>query len=271
MRLTAATLVCLLSAATTAAWVSQPTTLMRRLTTVSRAAEAAETAEAAATTEEEIPTLDGRKINGVVAPLNNFLLISRSDAVEATDGGIFLTGKAKIRKYQGPVVSVGPGRTHPDSGLVFDMPVKVGDGVVYGKFDGVEVDISGTPHTLIRDDDILVTYTPSDGVRAGDQVLTLANVHVLRDNLLIFCDEKLEVETEGGILLAKSSNKSESRPSTGLVQKVGPGKMAADGSLMAMDLAVGDMVKFRDYAVHEVEIDGKDYSVVKMADVLAKF
>jgi chaperonin GroES len=264
MRVTVATLASLLLAVlpTSGAWVSsRPTS--------STARPSSSTARAAAASAD-ISTLDGRKIKGSVAPLNNFLLVAQSDAVDATEGGILLTGKAKIRKYQGPVVRAGPGRTHPLSGRVDKMPVAVGDGVVYGKFDGVEVDLSGVPHTLIRDEDILVTYTIPTSDANADDALRLETVNVIRDNLLIFCDEKLEQETEGGILLAKSSA-TESRPSTGEIVKVGPGKMAADGSLMAMDLQVGDMVKFRDYAVHEVEIDGKDYSVVKMADVLAKF
>ena len=206
-------------------------------------------------------TLDGRKIKGQVKPLNNFLLLKCADAAEETDGGILLTGKAKIQKYEGQVVSTGPGRTHPDSGLVFDMPVQAGESVVYGKFDGVELDLSGEKHILIRDDDILVKYT-------GD-ALTLDSVSVCRDNVLVFVD-KSEQETEGGILIAKSS-KSENRPSTGQVLKVGPGKMASNGELMTMDLEPGDMVKFRDFAGNEVEIEGKDYSVVKMSDVVAKF
>ena len=41
---------------------------------------------------------------------------------------------------------------------VFDMPVSPGDGVLYGQFDGTEIDLDGVKHTLIRDDDILVKY-----------------------------------------------------------------------------------------------------------------
>eukprot|EP00977_Amphora_coffeiformis_P027732 scaffold34638_cov161-Amphora_coffeaeformis.AAC.3 len=215
----------------------------------------------ASTTALAAATLDGRKIAGEVKPLNNFLLLKCADVEDQTDGGILLTGKAKIKKYEGLVVSVGPGKTHPDSGLVFDMPVSAGESVVYGRYDGVEMDLSGEKHILIRDDDILVKYT-------GDK-LTLDAVDVTHDNVLVFVD-KSEKETEGGILIAKSS-KSENRPSTGQVIKVGPGKMASNGELMKMDLQPGDMVKFRDFAGNEVEIEGKDYSVVKMADVVAKF
>ena len=72
-------------------------------------------------------TLDGRKIKGEIQPLNNFVLVKTADAIESTEGGILLTGKAKLVKTQGTVVALGPGRTHPDSGLVFEMPVAKGE------------------------------------------------------------------------------------------------------------------------------------------------
>lgn len=206
-------------------------------------------------------TLDGRKIAGDIKPLNNFLLIKIAEAIDKTEGGILLTGKAKVKKTEGIVVAVGPGKTHQDSGIVFEMPVEEGEGVVYGKFDGTEIDLNGDKHTLIRDDDILVKFK-------GD-ALTMETVETVRDCVLVHVETN-ESESEGGILLAKSSTK-ENRPSTGEVVKVGPGRMASDGSVMDMDVAVGDMVKFRDFAGMEVEIDEKEYSVVRMADILAKF
>lgn len=206
-------------------------------------------------------TLEGRKIEGDVVPLNNFLLVKIADVKDTTEGGILLTGKAKIQKTQGTVVAVGPGRTHQDSGVVFDMPVNVGDSVVYGKYDGTEIDIDGAKHTLIRDDDILIKFT-------GDE-LDLDTADVVRDNVLVYVEKK-EKETDGGILIAQSS-RTENRPSTGTVMKVGPGKMASNGELMTMDVQPEDMIKFRDFAGNEVDINDEEYSVVKMSDILAKF
>jgi chaperonin GroES len=206
-------------------------------------------------------TLEGRIIKGELKPINNFLLVKIAEAKEQTEGGILLAGKAKIKKTEGTVVSVGPGKTHQESGIVFDMPVVPGEGVVYGKYDGTVVDYDGERHTLIRDDDILVKFTGGE--------LTLDSVDVVRDAVLVSVNTK-EEETSGGILIAKSSSK-DSKPSTGEVVKVGPGRMASNGTLMTMDVAVGDMVKFRDFAGNEVTIEGQDYSVVRMADILAKF
>jgi len=205
--------------------------------------------------------LDGRTIQGEIAPLNNFLLVKIADVQDQTEGGIILTGKAKQKKTEGRVVQVGPGRTHQDTGLVFDMPVAAGEGVVYGKYDGTEIDIDGSKHILIRDDDILVKFTGDD--------LTIDSVDVTADNVLVYVEKK-EDATEGGILIAASS-KTQNRPSTGKVVKVVPGRMAANGELMPMEVEEGDMVKFRDFAGNEVQIAGEEYSVVRMKDILAKF
>mmetsp|Transcript_15625 Transcript_15625/g.45103 ORF Transcript_15625/g.45103 Transcript_15625/m.45103 type:complete len:241 (-) Transcript_15625:107-829(-) len=205
--------------------------------------------------------IDGRTVEGELKPANNFILVKKVGALDQTEGGILLTGKAKVEKSEGTVVSVGPGKTHPETGAVFDMPVSPGEGVVFGKYDGTELDIDGVKHTLIRDDDVLVKYT-------GD-TLTLDSCDVVRDAVLVYVETK-ETSTEGGILIAKSS-KSDKKPSTGKVVKVGPGRFATNGDKMEMEVKEGDYVKFRDFAGNEVEIDGEEYSVVRMMDILARF
>jgi len=141
------------------------------------------------------------------------------------------------------------------------MAVTNGEGVVYGKYDGTEIEFNGSKHTLIRDDDVLVKY-------AGDE-LSLETADVISDNVLVAVSDEEEQATAGGLLIASTSSKK--RPSTGTVVKVGPGRMASNGALMEMDITSGDMVKFRDFAGNEVKIDGKEYSVVRMVDILAKF
>ena len=169
--------------------------------------------------------------------------------------------KAKIVKTEGLVVDVGPGKQHADSGILFPMPVEKGDNVIYGKYDGTEVSIDGETHSLIRDDDILVKFN-------GD-ALTEESVEVVNDGILVFVETK-QMETSGGLLLGSSSS-SENRPSTGVVTKVGPGRMIASGEMSPMNVEIGDRVKFMDFAGNEVKIGDKEYSVVKMGEVLAKF
>ena len=169
--------------------------------------------------------------------------------------------KAKIKKTQGKVISVGPGKSHPDSGKLFPMPVTSGDNVVYGQYDGTEVKIDGVSHSLIRDDDILVKYT-------GDE-LTVDSVDVVNDGILVFVETR-ETSTSSGLILSTGGDDNK-RPSTGEVVKVGPGRMGSSGDLLPMNVSVGDQVKFMDFAGNEVKIGDKEYSVVKMPEVLAKF
>ena len=58
--------------------------------------------------------------------------------------------------------------------------------------------------------------------------------------------------------------------STGTVVKVLPGKMAGDGSILPVTVDEGDNVKFRDYAGNEIEIGDREFSVVRVADIMAK-
>jgi chaperonin GroES len=198
---------------------------------------------------------------GAVVPTNNFILVKIAAAVEETEGGILLTGKAKLTKTEGVVMATGPGKTHPDTGALFEMPMNVGDNVVYGEFDGTEIDIDGEKHTLIRDDDVLVKFS-------GD-ALSMESCDVLRDSVLVYVETK-ETSTEGGILLAQLSS-TQDRPSTGKVVKVGPGRFATNGERMPMEIDEGDFIKFRDYAGKEVDIEGEEYTVVSALDILAKF
>jgi len=205
--------------------------------------------------------LEGRKFGGEIKPLSEFILVKIVGKKEASDGGILLTGAAKEEKTRGQVVAVGPGKTHKETGRLIEIPVKPGDGVLYGKYDGTEININGEPHMLIRDNNVMITYSGEN--------LTLDSVDVVRDCVLVQIDDD-EQSTAGGLILATSSS-DENRPSTGTVMKVGGGTMAGDGTLLPMKVSVGEKVKFMDFAGNEVEIEGEEYSVVKMAEIVAKF
>eukprot|EP00588_Corethron_pennatum_P005269 CAMPEP_0194300820 /NCGR_PEP_ID=MMETSP0169-20130528/61467_1 /TAXON_ID=218684 /ORGANISM="Corethron pennatum, Strain L29A3" /LENGTH=257 /DNA_ID=CAMNT_0039051029 /DNA_START=572 /DNA_END=1345 /DNA_ORIENTATION=- len=205
-------------------------------------------------------TVEGRTIVGTATPMSNFVLIRVDKTPEQTEGGIILSKSAKKKATTGTVISIGPGETHQDTGVVIPMPVAAGDKVQYGEYDGTEIDIDGEKHTLIRNSDVLVKYS-------GESP-TLADVQVTGDSLLVLPRE--EEETTGGLLIAATSRKA-NKPSTGTVVKVGPGKTAGTGEFLPIDVAEGDMVKYRDFAGTDINIEGQDYAVVKYTDCLAKF
>lgn len=212
-------------------------------------------------------TLEGWKIDGVLKPTNNFILVKTAGIQDKTEGGILLAKGAKIKKTEGTVISAGPGNYHQDTGIPYPMPVTPGDGVVYGQYDGLEVNIDGDVHSLIRDSDVLIKFR--EGGEGEDEGLTLDGVETINDGVLVRVETK-ETETSTGLLLGVGGDEN-GRPSTGVVVKVGPGRMKADGELMPMGVEEGDEVKFRDFAGNEVKIGKEEYSLVTMPDILAKF
>lgn len=101
------------------------------------------------------------------------------------------------------------------------MPVHVepGQNVIYGQYDGTEIQYNNHPHTLIRSDDVLVYFS-------GDEI-TQENVKVEGDKMLVKVDTK-ESETSGGLLIAATSQKAD-RPSIGEVIAIGAGRPAMNG------------------------------------------
>lgn len=209
-------------------------------------------------------TLEGWKVQGDLRPVNDYILVKVADVQNKTDGGVLLSVKATIKKNQGIVVSMGPGKYNKDSGILHPMPVVAGEEVMYGKYDGTELLIDGIQHNLIRDENILVKFNAPNGK------VTLNNVQAFHDSVLIEMED-VDFCTSSGLIMTGTSSTNDTWPSTGVVRKIGPGRMAENGNMMAMVLKEGDMVKFRYYGGTDIKIDSLEYVVVPMYDILAKF
>jgi chaperonin GroES len=86
-------------------------------------------------------------------PLADRVIVKPSQADEMTKGGLFVPDTAKEKPVWGEVVAVGPGRTTED-GKHIPMEVKKGDKVLYGKYSGTEVTVSGEEFLIMRESDI---------------------------------------------------------------------------------------------------------------------
>jgi chaperonin GroES len=91
------------------------------------------------------------KIN--LNPLADRVVIQPQEAEEKTSGGIILPDTAKEKPVEGTVIATGPGKV-ADSGELVKMAVKTGDKVLYGKYSGTEVTISGEEYLIMRESDI---------------------------------------------------------------------------------------------------------------------
>ena len=88
----------------------------------------------------------------------------------------------------------------------------------------------------------------------------------LGDRIVIKPIEREEV-TKGGIILPDTAKE---KPQEGEIIAVGPGKLADDGTRIAMDVKVGDKVIYSKYAGSEVEIDNEKLLIIHESDIMAK-
>jgi chaperonin GroES len=81
--------------------------------------------------------------------------------------------------------------------------------------------------------------------------------------------EPMEAEemTAGGIVLPDAAQE---KPQRGSVVAIGPGKLLDSGQRATLAVSVGDQVIFGKYAGSEVEVDGRDYKIMRENDILAK-
>ena len=74
-----------------------------------------------------------------------------------------------------------------------------------------------------------------------------------------------EEKTAGGIIIPDTAKE---KPSEGEVLSVGPGARGDDGTIVELDVKLGDRVLFGKYSGTEVTIDGEDLIVMNESDIL---
>ncbi len=89
-----------------------------------------------------------------IKPLMGYVLVEPSEADTRTASGIILPESAQEKPAQGTVVSVGDEMVM-ENGKVVKCPVKVGDKVVYKKWGGDEIKVSGVEYKLVKFDDLM--------------------------------------------------------------------------------------------------------------------
>jgi chaperonin GroES len=77
--------------------------------------------------------------------------------------------------------------------------------------------------------------------------------------------KEAEEKTAGGIVLPDSAKE---KPLMGTVIAVGPGKMLDSGNRGAMSVKKKDVVLYGKYGGSDVEIDGKEYKILRESEIL---
>jgi len=87
----------------------------------------------------------------------------------------------------------------------------------------------------------------------------------LGDRLIVKPTEA-EEKTAGGIVLPDTAKE---KPQRGEVIAAGPGKMLENGSVVPMEVKVGDTVYYAKYGGTEIKVGAEDLVILRQDDVLA--
>ena len=85
------------------------------------------------------------------------------------------------------------------------------------------------------------------------------NIRPLHDRVIVRREEE-ERTSAGGIVIPDTATE---KPIRGKVMATGHGKILDDGTVRALDVAVGDTVLFGKYSGTEVRVDGEDLLVMR--------
>jgi chaperonin GroES len=92
----------------------------------------------------------------------------------------------------------------------------------------------------------------------------MANIRPLHDRVIIK-RVKEEEKTKGGIIIPDTAKE---KPIEGEVIAVGNGKVNDQGTLVKLEVKVGDRVLFGKYSGNEVKLDGEDRLILREEDIL---
>ena len=90
-------------------------------------------------------------------PLNDRVLVQRTEAEATTSGGIILPDTAKEQPQRALVNAVGQGKLL-DNGDRIPFDFDVGDTVLFGKYSGTEIKLQGEDYLILRADDIVAVF-----------------------------------------------------------------------------------------------------------------
>jgi len=90
------------------------------------------------------------------------------------------------------------------------------------------------------------------------------NIRPLYDRIVVKRIEEQET-TRNGIVIPDSAKE---KPQEGEVMAIGRGKRLDDGSMIALDVHVGDRILFGKYSGNDIKLDGIEYIIMREDDVL---
>ncbi len=89
-----------------------------------------------------------------IRPLHDRVIVKRVEEEKTSAGGIVIPDSATEKPIEGEIIAVGNGKLL-DNGELRALDLKKGDKVLFGKYSGTEVKVSGEDYLVLREDDIM--------------------------------------------------------------------------------------------------------------------
>ena len=89
-----------------------------------------------------------------IKPLEDNILIEPLEKETMTAGGIVIPDTAKEKPQQGKILALGPGKKDED-GKIISLDLRIGQTVLYKKWGGNEIKVSGKEYLIVKSEDIL--------------------------------------------------------------------------------------------------------------------
>ena len=89
-----------------------------------------------------------------LTPLHDRVLVRRVEGEEKTAGGLIIPDSAKEKPAEGEIIAVGEGLRNADGERVA-LDVKVGNKVLFGKWNGQDITVDGEELLIMKESDII--------------------------------------------------------------------------------------------------------------------
>lgn len=90
-------------------------------------------------------------------------------------------------------------------------------------------------------------------------------IRPLYDRVVVKRVEDTEATLQGGLYIPDSAKE---KPQEGEVVAIGKGKRLEDGTLVALDVQVGERILFGKYSGSDIKLDGQEYMIMREDEIL---
>ena len=90
-------------------------------------------------------------------------------------------------------------------------------------------------------------------------------IRPLYDRVVVKRVEDKDAAMQGGLFIPDSAKE---KPQEGEVMAIGKGKRMEDGTLVALDVQVGDRILFGKYSGNDIKLDGEEYMIMREDEIL---